>query len=56
MQRNPEDCKNVWDFFNSFDKEAKLDFASSKTFWENFLAGRISEEEISKLHEQYKVA
>lgn len=51
--KNKDDYKKVWDFLNGFDKDADLKFSGSKEFWEDFLAGNISNEEIGKLYEQY---
>ncbi len=49
--KNSGDNEKVLDFLRSFDKDAELKFASSKDFWERFLAGEISAEEIEKLRE-----
>ena len=46
--------KKVWDFINSFDKDADLKFASSRQFWEDFIDGKISNAEIERMHEEYR--
>ena len=45
------DYKKITDFLNTFDKKADFKFASSKSFWEDFLDGKISDAELKKLHE-----
>ncbi len=52
--KNPDDYKIVWDFINSFDKDADLKFASSRQFWEDFIDGKISDSEIERMHEEYR--
>lgn len=47
--KNPGDCKKVWDFLARFDKDADLKFSGTKSFWEDFLAGKISDDELSAL-------
>lgn len=44
------DYEKITDFLNSFDKNFDLKFASSKSFWEDFLDGKISDEELRKLY------
>lgn len=44
------DYEKITDFLNSFDKNSDLKFASSKSFWEDFLDGKISDEELRKLY------
>lgn len=44
------DYEKVTDFLNSFDKNSDFNFASSKSFWEDFLDGKISEEDLKKLY------
>lgn len=44
------DYEKVTDFLNSFDENADYKFASSKSFWEDFLDGKISDEELKKLY------
>ncbi len=44
------DYEKVTDFLNTFDKNADYKFASSKSFWEDFLDGKISDEELKKLY------
>ena len=46
---NPGDYKRVWDFLERFDKDADLKFADDKKFWEDFLAGRISDSKLNEL-------
>ena len=45
------DYKKITDFLNTFDKKADFKFTSSKSFWEDFLDGKISDAELKKLHE-----
>lgn len=51
--KNKDDYQKVWDFLNGFDKDSDLKFSGTKQFWEDFLVGNISDEEISKMYEQY---
>ena len=44
------DYEKITDFLNSFDKNSDLKFASTKSFWEDFLDGKISDEELRKLY------
>lgn len=44
--KNFGEAQKVWDFLGKFDKNADLKFAGTKSFWEDFLAGKISEREI----------
>ena len=52
--KNPEDCKKVWEFLDTFDRDVDLKFAGSKGFWEDFLADKIDEAQIDALHEEYQ--
>ena len=45
------DYKKITDFLNTFDKNDDFKFADSKSFWEDFLDGKISDAELKKLHE-----
>ncbi|MGN0376973.1 MAG: hypothetical protein ACI4ED_04990, partial [Suilimivivens sp.] len=47
---NQEECQKVWDFLGRFDKDADLKFAGSKSFWEDFLAGKIDEQQVNTLY------
>ncbi|MGN0328601.1 MAG: hypothetical protein ACI4D4_06435 [Lachnospira sp.] len=49
--KNQGDYEKVWNFLDRFDKDADLKFAGSKSFWEDYIAGKIDENEIL---EQYK--
>lgn len=42
---NGAERRRVLDFLEQFPKDANLVFVSQKEFWEDFLAGRINEEE-----------
>lgn len=41
----PEDYHRVTQFLRRFSEDCNLNFASSETFWNDFLAGRIEEDE-----------
>ena len=43
------DYKKVTEFLERFDKHAELGFVSSKDFWENYLDGKISDEELKDI-------
>lgn len=45
----------VMDFLARFDSKANLTFASKQSFWLDFLAGKISEEEIAQMEQDYAV-
>ena len=44
--KNGGDAEKVWNFLGRFDKDADLKFAGSKEFWEDFLAGNISDDKL----------
>lgn len=44
--KNGTEYRRVLDFLEQFPNDANLVFASQKDFWEDFLAGRINQEEI----------
>lgn len=48
---NGTEYRRVLDFLEQFPNDANLVFASQKDFWEDFLAGRINQEEILKDYE-----
>lgn len=41
----PEDYRRTTQFLRRFSEDCNLNFASSETFWNDFLAGRIEEDE-----------
>ena len=47
--KGPEDYRKVTEFLEKFDKDADLKFAGSQKFWEDFLAGRLDEEELDSI-------
>lgn len=49
--KNAGDAEKVWGFLDRFDKDADLEFAVSKEFWEDFLAGNISGDKLRASHE-----
>ena len=49
IYKGPEDYRKVTEFLEKFDKDADLKFAGSQKFWEDFLAGRLDEEELDSI-------
>ena len=47
--KEPEDYRKVTEFLEKFEKDADLKFAGSQKFWEDFLAGRLDEEELDSI-------
>lgn len=47
--RSAGDAERVWNYLDKFEKNAKLNFAGSKEFWEKFLAGNISDDDVIML-------
>ena len=47
--KGPENYRKVTEFLEKFDKDADLKFAGSQKFWEDFLAGRLNEEELDSI-------
>lgn len=54
--KNPGDYKKVWDFLGRFEKDSSFEFAGNRSFWIDFLAGRVSEEELDSMVEKAKTA
>lgn len=54
--KNPGDYKKVWDFLDRFEKDSSFEFAGNRSFWIDFLAGRVSEEELDSMVEKAKTA
>lgn len=50
------DYKKVTDFLDSFDENTDWSFTASKSFWEDFLDGRVSDEDIKKLRQEAKLS
>lgn len=46
---NPSDAQKVWDFISGFDISSDLKFAGSKEFREEFLAGRVSKNDLTNV-------
>ncbi|MCQ2495505.1 MAG: hypothetical protein MJ131_02820 [Lachnospiraceae bacterium] len=50
--KNSGDYRKVWDFLDKFDKNSDFNFAGNKSFWMDFLSGKISDVEIENtIHE-----
>lgn len=41
-------ARKVWDFIDRFDEKANLTFTGDKSFWEDFLSGKIDEDSVVK--------